>query len=194
MALKTITPPASEPVTLTEAKQQCRVDTNDDDALITGLIAVAREYVEAVTNRALITQTLELVLDQFPAGVEIILPAAPLQSVTSITYTDADGTTATFNSANYIVDADSQPGRVALKSGCAWPTTTLQEISGVRVRYVAGFGLAAAVPQKYKQAMLLLIGHWYENREQVIVGSGIAMMEIPLGVKHLLWLDRVKTF
>ena len=187
--LTVYTEPAAEPVSLTEAKAHCRVDISDDDTLITSLITVAREVVEAIARRALVTQTLELTADEFPEGDTITVPRPPLQSVTSIKYTDEDETESTFSSDYYIVDTDSEPGRIVLKSDYSWPSDTLQAANGVRTRFVAGFGGAADVPQKYKQAVLLLVGHYYENREMAI-STGAVPKEIPMGVAALLWLDR----
>lgn len=194
MALKLITGPAEEPVSLAEAKLHCRVDIDDDDALISGFITAAREVVEGIARRALIEQTLELVLDEFPGEDRLTLPRPPLLSVTSVKYTSEAGVEATFSSSSYVVDTDSEPGRVVLKSGYSWPATTLQVVSGVRVRFKAGFGDEAAdVPQRYKQAVGLLVSHWYENRE-AIATSGAVPKEVPFGVMALLWLDREMPF
>lgn len=186
MALKLITAPAAEPVTTSEAKAHMRVDTTADDTYIGTLITVARQNVEAHLRRALINQTWELVLDEFPLGV-FRLPKPPLASVTSIKYTDEDGVEATFSSAKYLVDADSEPGRVVLKNGESWPAVTLQEANAVRVRYVAGYGAAGSnVPQAIRQAILLVIGSLYENREDVLVAQGVSIGTLPFGVEALL--------
>lgn len=181
-AHKVITPPASEPVTLAEAKLHVRQDLDTDDALITGLIAVARETVEGSSWYALLTQTWELVLDRWPYGIAIELPRPPLQSVTSVKYTDSSGTETTWDPANYIADTDSVPGRVVLAYNVSWPLTALRPAGAIRIRYVAGWTSAANVPQTLKQAMLLLIGHWYENREE----TGKATDAIARGVTDLL--------
>lgn len=192
MALKLITAPAAEPVSASEAKAHMRVDTSADDTYIGTLITVARQNVEAHLRRALISQTWELVLDGFPAGM-VRLPKPPLASVTSIKYTDVDGVEATFSSAKYLVDTDSEPGRVVLKTGQTWPAVTLQEASAVRVRYVAGYGAAgSAVPQAIRQAILLVIGSLYENREDVLVAQGVSIGTLPFGVEALLAPYRVR--
>ena len=188
MSLKLITAPTVEPVTLTEVKAHLRVDSTDDDTLITSLIQAAREYAEGYQNRALITQTWEMVLDNWPNGGYIEIPLPPLQSITDIKYKDADGAETTWAATNYIVDPDSYLGRVILADGGSWPTNELYPAAGIRVKFVAGYGLAASVPQTIKQAMLLLIGHWYESREGV---SDRNMTEIPFAVKALLDLNRV---
>lgn len=168
-----------------------RVDTTADDTYIGTLITVARQNVEAHLRRALISQTWELVLDGFPAG-GVRLPKPPLVSVTSIKYTNDAGVEATVSSGDYLVDADSEPGRVALKTGKTWPAVTLQEVAGVRVRYVAGWANAAAVPAAIRQAVLLVCGSLYENREDVIVAQGVSIGRLPFGVEALLAPYRVR--
>lgn len=160
-----------------------------EDALLTGLIQAAREYAEGRQNRALITQTWELVLDDWPAGDCIEIPLPPLQSVTSIKYKDKTGLENTWDAANYIVDTDSLLGRVVLADNCNWPSNDLYPAGAIRIRFVAGYGLANDVPQTTKQALLLLIGHWYENRETVNIGN--IKTELPFTVKALLDLNRV---
>lgn len=191
MTLKLITAPATEPVTASEAKSHLRVDTTADDTLIGTLITAARQHVENHLRRALITQTWELVMDAFPAGDVIRLPRPPLVSVTSIKYTDEDGNESTFSSAAYVVDTDSTKGRVVLKSGETWPSDTLAAANGVRVRYVAGYGEASAVPRPIRQAILLLIGTLYENRESVLVAQGVTVAQLPFGVEALLMPYRI---
>jgi uncharacterized phiE125 gp8 family phage protein len=190
MALTLVTAPAVEPISSAEAKLHLRVDISDDDNLITALIQTAREVAEDISRRALITQTWKLILDEFPKGDEIAIPLPPLQSVTSITYKDQDGTASTFSSDDYIVNTDTEPGKVVLAYGASWPSTTLYPTGAITVQFKAGFGDASTdVPEKYRQAMLLLIGHWYENRE-AIATTGAVPKEVPFGVEALLWLDR----
>lgn len=190
MALTVVTAPAVEPVSLTEAKLHCRVDVSTDDDLITALVQAAREIAEDISRRALITQIWKLILDEFPDTDEIKIPLPPLQSVTSITYKDQDGNASTFSSDDYIVNTDSEPGKVVLAYGSSWPSTTLYPTGAVTIQFTAGFGDASTdVPEKYRQAMLLLIGHFYENRE-AIATTGAVPKEIPFGVEALLWLDR----
>ncbi len=192
--LKLITEPTTEPVTLAEAKSHLRVVTSADDADITRYITAAREQVELITRRALVTQTWELVLQAFPATDTIKLPKAPLQSVTSIKYTLLDGTVNTFDASNYLVDTVSQPGRIRLRYDKAWPGDELQEINGVVIRFVAGYGLAAAVPMWAKQAILLYVGDFYENREDTLIAQGVTSVPLPNGVESLIYGRRADWF
>ena len=190
MSLKLITGPAIEPITTQEAKDHARVDIADDDDYINGLIASARWTFEDITNRALITQTWRLDLDGWPEGNEIVIPRAPLQSVTSVAYLDQDGNSNTWATSNYIVDADSTPGRVVLAYGQSWPSGVLYPVNPIRITFVAGFGSAAsAIPDQMIHCLKLLIGHWYEVREPVIVGRQV--MKVPFTVESLIWLNRV---
>jgi uncharacterized phiE125 gp8 family phage protein len=165
LTYKVVTAPATEPISTSEAKLHCRVDLADDDVPIAAWIVGAREEVERQTGMALITQTLELVLNDWPSSDRIELPRPPLTSVTSVKYKDKEGNETTWDSANYLAGVDSIPGVLALAWDATWPSIDLYPVEPIRIRYVAGFANAAAVPQSLKQAMLLLIGHWYENRE-----------------------------
>lgn len=190
-AHKLITAPASEPVTLSEAKLHVRQDIDTDDTLITAQITTAREEVERISCHALLTQTWEMVLDCWPTGDEIRLPRPPLQSVTSVKVTDTAGVETTWDAANYIVDTDSVPGRIVLAYGMNWPSTNLKPVGGIRIRYVSGWTSAGVVPQSFKQAMLLLVGHWYETREGV--GDTVTQKAgIAFGVESLMRSYRMK--
>lgn len=193
MAVTVITPPAAEPVTLGEILDHLRIDHNDENHLIEPWITTAREYCEGHQRRAYITQELELTMDAFPAvGEPIVLPKPPLQSVMSVTYIDTNSVEATWPADNYLVDTRSLRGRIVPRHGKAWPTVTLQPINGVVVRYTAGYGAAEAVPERVKQAIKLLVGHWYSNREAVRAAAGRGeKMPIPFGVDALLAGGRV---
>jgi len=173
--------PASEPVTLAEAKAHLRVNHANDDASIDGLIVAAREWVEAFTGRSLVTQTRTYVLDGFPVEDDFIaLPGSPIQSVTLVSYVDAAGATQTWGAANYVVDSTADPGGIFLAYGASWPDTRDQR-HAVTITYVAGYTI---VPQRIKQAMLLIIGELYARRELAIVGA--AINEVPFAVQALL--------
>lgn len=185
LALVLVTAPAEEPVTTAEAKSHLRVDIADDDGLIDDLVSGCREQVENHTRRALVTQTWDLFFDAWPAG-DILIPRPPLQSVTGVYYTNDEGVETQVSSSIYLVDVKREPGRVVLKSGESWPSATLQGINGVRVRFVAGYGAAAAVPGPIKSALKLWLGDLYENRENTLIGIGTAVVEMPFAARALL--------
>jgi len=183
MPVSVITPPAVEPISLAEAKTHLRVTTADEDSLIGMLITAARVHLENDTGRRFITQTVETTADDF--GDAVVLLEGPVQSVVSVTYYDEVGTLQTLSGANYGLDIESTPGYVLPKVGDAFPNTQ-NRANAVRVRYVAGYGTAGSnVPAPLRVAMLLMIGHLYENREAVTQQNQGATIEMPMGVAAL---------
>lgn len=197
MALKLITGPAAEAITLEEAKQHLRVVDTDEDSLISIYIRAARQWCEGpegFLGRALVTQTWDLVLDSFPTA-EIKVPLPPLQEVVYIKYDDTAGNEQSVSATNYYVDNVSEPGWVLPTAD--WPST-INAVNSVRVRFKAGYpedtgvsppDIAANVPFDIKAAMLLLIGSMYENREEVV--AGVTLSQLPFGVQALLRPHRV---
>lgn len=177
MWLSPITPAASKPVSLAEAKAHLRYMRTDQDALIEGLIGSATEHLEGrngILGRALVTQTWEVRLDCFPSRHRgrIELPMPPLQSVTSVKYIDTAGVERTLTSGtDYVTDAQHMIGRIRPAYGKTWPHT-IDDEGAVRITFVAGYGDAAAVPNGIRQAILLLVGHWWLNREAVGQAGG----------------------
>lgn len=182
MNLKILTPVVTEPILLAEALLHLRVSGSVDNTLIQDLITVARETAENITNRALATQTLTLSMDYFPPG-NIRLPRPPLVTVSSIKYKDSTGLIDTlWPAANYIVDIAKEPGEVSLAYGIQYPVFTPYPTSAIKIIYIAGY--TTDCPLSIKQAMLILISHWYENREEYIVGQTIN--KVPRTVDDLL--------
>lgn len=168
MGLKLKTAPVAEPVTLDEAKKHCKIDSVDDDTLITALIVSARQQAEHGTGRALVAQEWELSLDNFPSD-SLEIPKPPLQSVASITYLDADGVRQTLASTEYQVITDELVGRIVPAYSKCWSSCRVQPGSVV-VTFTAGYGAAASVPQNIKSWMLISIGTLYSQREDVMFG------------------------
>jgi len=195
------TAPTAEPVTLTEVKTHLRITTSDDDTYLNDLIKTAREYTERYTSRAFISQTIDIWFDAFPASsmTPLELPAPPLISVTHIKYYDNDDVLQTWSSANYIVDTDGDPGIVYPARNQSWPSPRVFPRS-VNVQYLAGYedsgaspvDLADNVPMPIKQAILLLIGHLYENREAT--APGIAINDVPLSYRTILAPYKLQAF
>lgn len=182
-------PPAGAAVSLTEAKTFLRVDTDDDDTLITALVQAATEYFQDATNRRLVTQTLEYGLDEFPAaGDKLTLPRSPVQEITSVEYVDSNGDTQTWSSESYFVDTRSEPARICPAEGESWPTTQAKP-GAVTVTFVAGYE-DDEVPESIKTCVLQLVAHWYEERQPV----GNAMKEIPFTLCALILQHKVFSF
>jgi uncharacterized phiE125 gp8 family phage protein len=192
LALIRTTDATVEPVSYPEAAAHARVTSDDEQDYVTALITAARQYVEEATHRQLVTATWTLRLDTFPCADVIQLPRPRLIAVTSIVYLDAAGVSQTWDSANYQVDPYSEPGRIARAPGVTWPTTESQRRNAVVITYTAGYGAtAASVPLALRQAIKLLVSHWYENREPAIIGSIVS--PLPMAVDALIAPYRVGT-
>lgn len=178
--------PTEEPVTIDEVKLHLRVDGSEEDAHIMNLITAAREYAEEVTWRAFCTQTWRMYLDCWPRSNQVGIPRAPLQSVSAFSYVDENGDETTISSSTYIVSGyGHEKGALTLKRDFSWPNVTLQEVDGLRIEFVSGYGDPSDVPQRVKQALLLLIGHWYENREDIVVSPGVVSSQVPMAAQAL---------
>lgn len=170
------------------AKAHLRVEHSTEDTLIAAYVAAAVAHIEQQTNRQLLTATWDIDFDRFPVGGEAqLLPLAPLQSVDKIVYVASDGTSTTIGSgtiaSDYVVLTGREPGLIAPESGKVWPFAADQPGS-VTYRITSGYGETADIPTAVIQAVKLLVGHWYENREDVVIGTITA--SIPRGVQHLI--------
>ena len=205
--LEIVSAPSSEPIAQSVAKTFLKVDTSDDDTLITELIKTARQFCEEYIGRALITQTLKLSLDGFVEDERSIkeglyqapylnfykryisLPRPPVASVTHIkTYTD-DDTATTYSSSNYYLDKARNPARVVLRDGEVWPSS-LRVANAVEVTYVCGYGLASDVPSPLVVGMKEHITYMYEHRGDVEPN----LANFPLICKQLYQPYRVLSF
>jgi uncharacterized phiE125 gp8 family phage protein len=143
-----------------------------EDAAIMRMIRTARKDCEQYQERTYITQTIDLYLDQFPAWRCIEIPFPPLQSVEFIRYKDAAGNIRTMSSSDYEVDAVSEPGRVGFAWGQSWPTA-YDGLNTVQIRFVAGYGLAADVPDEVKTAILMMVADLYSHRGDEAVSPDV---------------------
>ncbi len=182
MPLILLTPPAVEPLSLAEAKHFLRVEHDDDAALITALITGARGHVEAATRRALMTQDWRLVLDAWPPHGRITLLLAPLQEVAAARVFDSGGAAQEIDAGNFVIDAAAAPGVIAFPP---WSVAAPgRALAGIEVDVVAGYGEeASAVPEPLRQAIRLLVAHWYEHRVAVAAASAHSL---PTGVAALI--------
>jgi uncharacterized phiE125 gp8 family phage protein len=182
-----VTGPTSEPVTLEDVKAHARITDTASDALLDAYIVSAREEAESYMGRGILTQTWSLTLDEW--ACEIPLPmAAPLQSVTSITYYDADGVQQTLASSVYDIDTTTRPGRVVLKPGQSWPSLQSDRRNGrIEIRYVVGWAHADAVPERIKQGIRQYVTFMDLDRDGLEVRAADA-----LRAAQRCWSDRIE--
>ena len=185
-----ITPPAIQPVTLAEAKLHLRVDHNDEDALIQSLIRAATEHLDGWTGilgRCLVEQVWRQDHDRFAR--EMSIPLGPVIAVQSITWRDPAGQLNTVPSGSYDLRID-EAGNAVIRFDADYVfPTNLHESRAVAITFKAGYPTnpgppaTSTVPDPLKVAILLLIGHWYQNREAV---SAAGMASLPFAVEALI--------
>lgn len=191
MAINIITAPTVEPITLAEARTQCRIAADDtsEDALLAIYIQAARETAEHMLGRALIDQTWEQTLDEFPAG-EVKLMKAKARSVVSVQYIDTAGTLQGMSPSAYTLDATQDTGWLLPADGTDWPSTD-DVVNAVRIRYVAGYGATAAnVPAGVRNWLLLTVAAHYAQREAIDATGRVAALPERF-VDRLLDAERV---
>lgn len=194
MQTRLVTPPTLKPVSVAALKTHLRIDGADEDEYLAALIDVATQHVEERAWRALLTQTRELALDGWPAEGVIELPGAPLQSVASVKYTTAQGVEKTLDGDVYVVNTIAEPGFIKLRNGQGWPGDTLAETAAIRAQYVCGWDAVEKIPTAIVHAVRIVAGHFYENREDVVVGVGMSMMRLPEGMNALIAPFRLLRF
>ena len=163
---------------------------SQDETLLSDFITTARQQAEEITGRALITQTWYYYLNDWPGDDFIKLPYAPLASVTSVSYTDTDGTTSTLSSSDYSVDTDSEPGRIVLDYGESWPSVSLAPKNPICVEYVCGYGAtSASVPKPILIWIRALITFLYENRTAPVYFGDPFINKFPINLlaNYRLW-------
>lgn len=195
MSVRLITPAALLPITLAEAKSHLRVDVDDEDSDIDAYLRAAVAHAESFMGRSLMEQTFDYAVDAFPANSKpLTIPMAPLIAVDGLFQRGSDGDEDELS--GFLVDTHSQPGKIYLSSG-TWPTGTAP--GSVRVRYRAGYvtvggsppaAIAGEVPPDIIAAVKLMLGHWYANREDVIVGT--SAVTLPLGAEVLMRRHRLE--
>lgn len=162
--LKLSTGPTEEPVSEHELSNQILVDVTDP--MLGSYISAARVYVENLTG-PLITQTWIQYEDDWPADDYLYIRMPRLVSVTSVKYKDENAVESTFSSSYYNVNTqDEYRPCISLKPLYSWPvSTTLYAVNPIYVTFVCGFGAASSVPLPIRQAIMMLAGYLYENRE-----------------------------
>lgn len=184
MALLMTAGPAVEPVTLAEAKAHLRVDHADEDAFIASLIVTSRLHIEAALGLALITQGWTEGVDAWPAGREIELSLRPVQSIDLVRVVTGPSTFATLSALDFVLDGSAAKSRIVWQAAASRPIPA-QAASGIEIAFTAGYGDAAAdVPAPIRHALLILLAHWYEQREPVEVSDKV--LPLPSMVGDLL--------
>jgi uncharacterized phiE125 gp8 family phage protein len=186
-ALERIVAPSTTPITLAEAKAQMRVETDDDDALITRLIAAAVAFTDAqgTLGKCMITQTWRQWVENNPNEVNMLM--SPTITLTAVKYYDSDGALQTATLSDYQVLGPSYYKYVKVKAGFTWPVAQTRP-DAIAIEYTVGYGTATTdVPETIRHALLMLVSHWYENREDTTTDR---LQSTPFGFEELLSTER----
>lgn len=185
-SLSLVTPAAAKPVTTDEVKDHLRIDSDDDVQLINRLIAAAISYVDGlgVLGAAMINQTWRQVVQN--PGSSVDLNMHPVQALTAIKYYDAANALQTDTLGNYQLIAGAGWAYVEPTTGNAWPAA-YNRPDAIQIEFTAGHGAAAAdVPEGIRHALMMLIAHWYENRDL----ADRSLAEVPIGFNALIGAER----
>lgn len=178
--------PAKPAVTLGQAHKQLEIDDSirDDDDYINLLISTATSTAQNFTGRRLITQTVDLTIDQFPCGSVWNLPVGPLQSITSITYLDTNGASQTLATTIYGYETKSFVPRIWIKSGQSIPQVQVDTLNTVTIRALVGYGADYSyVPSEITHAIKMTVHELYEERKNT---SEIDLKKVQMTVESLL--------
>lgn len=182
-----ITAPTVEPLSVAEVANYLRVDLSALDgpaataetALISSMIAAARWKIEDITWRPLCTQVWALNLDFADVKQFIGISKVPVQSLGSIKYFDGDGIEQTITTGvDCQVDFLGDPARIKFST----VPPCKDQMNAMKIIFTCGYGVASSVPEAIKQAMKMLIAHWYEHRELI----GVKTAPIPFAVDMIL--------
>jgi len=179
--------PGAEPITLVDAKQFLRVEHDDDDDLIASLIAGARIHIETQTRRALITQNWRLTRDTWPATGCVALLPVPVQTLDAVRVHELDGTSFAPDLSGFTLDKGDAPARLAFVHGA--PPEPRWPVAGIEIDITCGYGDPEDVPEPLRQAIRMLVAHWYENRG--IVAAVDKVLVLPQGAAALIAPYRV---
>lgn len=158
-------------VTTQRARDNSRIPDTHEDDWINDAIESAHDYIEGNLGCSIATTEHRVTLDQFPRNRgSIELPIWPVTEVTKVEYVDANGATQQIP-VEKIVQPKST-GRYALRlkdHECFPPTRCTPD--AVTIEFKAGWLEPGQIPKTLTRAALMLISHWYENRETVLIGT-----------------------
>ncbi|MCX7903039.1 MAG: head-tail connector protein [Caloramator sp.] len=187
MNLKVIEGPKADVLTLEEVKSHLRVDGDDEDSIISSYIKAAREYAEIFTGRSFVEKTYEYITNPKEKYAYIELPMPPLVEVLEVSAMQSTNEELLNEGKDYYIIKGYDESLIYPSLERGWPKETLDRLGGIKVKYRAGYSEA---PMSVKQAILILVAHFYENRENLIARD---YKEIPFGVSSLLrpfWVPR----
>lgn len=186
---KVVTAPAAalKIMSQQEGIDHCRSDNEDDNAYVSTLIDTMQAHLQSAFAFSLFDQGIRLTLDDWPRERECRLPLGPVQTIDSVTWIDSAGDTQTVDAADYYLNPAGQPQTIVLAFGKCWPTGLARGPGSIFVDYTAGYASdTAGVPADVKHAAKLLVGHFFNNREEIITEPGVTQVRLALGIDALM--------
>lgn len=181
MTIIELTSPAVEPLTLVEIRAHLRLETEEEDGLLSALAIVAREHLERETGLVLAARDFRLCLDDWPADGIVTIPRGPVRAVSAVTVYDADGEPQLVDLAGHLLDGEARPARLWLR---AVPEPG-RAMNGIEIEFSAGFGESGAdVPETLKRAMLQHVAAMFATRGVVAAEAQPAV--VPPGYDRLI--------
>lgn len=182
--------PADTPVSVSDCRRHLRLGHDEDEELLQGYLAAAIDRLDGfagLLGRCMVSQVWRQDYECWPGGRHLRLPCMGITAVASVKYSDQDDVEQTVSSALYSLHTDDTSSFLWLKTNFTGPSLNTDRPDPVRVLFTAGYGPAADVPPPLKQAILLMVGDFYENREDTIIGVGLDARPLPTGVKALIY-------
>ena len=189
--LKRTQGPDSLPVTISDIKADLRVQDTAEDDLLNSLIAAATDFLDVpngAIGKALVKQAWTLSVRRAGCYGRIDLPVTPVLEISGIDYYDTDNGSQTLDAADFYLVGAEDWAYIEPRPGVVWPGV-YDRADAINVTFNAGFGENYAdVPETIRQAIRMLVAHWYENRTAVVVGVSTA--ELPMAVQALINMNR----
>jgi len=185
------TEPAALPTTTAAAIDFANIIEDGAETKVEIFIKAAVNWIENECRRAIMPQTWKLFMDDWPEDDIIWVPRPRLRQVDSLTYVDTDGDLQTLDASKYQVDTNTEPGRIKPAYGETWPSVR-DQFNPITVTFQNGWADADSVPEDIVLGIWLLVSHWYENREPVIVGT--ISSELEFALKALVSPYRIHRF
>lgn len=174
MYYELLTGPVTDPLSLDEAKSHLRVDHTDDDFYIRRLIKAAKQHIEKISNYVIVSSVWAAYCDEWPSDQRIYILKYPVTAISKIEYYASDDATeyTELAAASFDKAEKYNPPVILLKD-----TPSLgDKLNAVKITFTAGHAnnITDPVPENIKQALLILINHMYDNRQDEIVGSSVS--------------------
>lgn len=183
MILRRITPATAYPVPDTDALEHLRLTANDETYLVHALVGSACDLIGEMSGRCLASEVWAASYSSISGKIK--LPKSPVISVDSVTYYDQTDMVQSLPTTDFYVFLSDDHAEMQPKPGRQWPVTSTRD-DAITITFTAGY---AALPQALRAAVLLTVGHLYENRQASVVGMTVATL--PLAVEELVSIHRL---